>query len=111
MNANVSISKMEIAPSQDKIKKVLFSNGQEFGVWEPHYHIESDVENLTVTITSIGESFKVFAIFNDGTIELHELTPEAPLALIAGDEEDVSFIFVSEDNERAFKPEGAYPRA
>lgn len=51
MNANISIAKLEINPSQDKIKKVVFSNGQEF-------------------TSTVVEQEKTVTITENGTVEI-----------------------------------------
>ena len=111
MNANIGIKNFKVNVSKDKVNEIELTNGQKFvDEWVPDYNIEYDTEALTVTVSTLWESFKLFAVFNDGTIEIHEVTKGNPLHLLAGELYDISFILISEDELKAHRVEGAYPR-
>lgn len=111
MNANIGIKNFKVDVSKDVVNEIELSNGQKFvNEWKPDYNIEYDTEALTVTISTLWESFLLFAVFNDGTIEAHEVTKGSPLHLLAGELYDISFILISEDYLKCHRVEGSYPK-
>lgn len=111
MNANISVKNFKIDVLKDKVNELELSNGQKFvDEWVPDYNIEYDTEALTVTVSTIWEKFMVFAVHNDGLIELNEVAKKHPTTFTANELYDIHFIFISEDMKKAYMVKDAYPK-